>query len=191
MRARLWHLLAVAAGGALVLVVVEIAFLPHLVIEPTERGSLWVSTNPAVPAVISVDGTRQNKWGMWTDLPVGSHQVCFGPTANFTAPPCQTVTITGGNLTRVTGNYTSTGPGSLRVLTNPPEPTTIIVDGAPRNKWGLWIKLPTGPHTVCFGPVPGQPTPPCQNITVNPGAVTVVAGIYHRSRGPTMRELAS
>src|SRR5439155_356416 len=44
----------------------------------TQRGSLRVITNPAVPGTISVDGIPRDDWGMWTDLPTGNHQVCFG-----------------------------------------------------------------------------------------------------------------
>ena len=43
---------------------------------------------------------------MWTDLPTGAHQVCFGPVAGFTAPSCQNITVNAGALTSVTGTYT-------------------------------------------------------------------------------------
>jgi hypothetical protein len=71
-----------------------------------QRGTLRVMTSPAVAATISVDGSPRNAWGMWTDLPIGSHQVCFGPVAGYTAPACQDVTLTAGSQTTVTGTYT-------------------------------------------------------------------------------------
>ncbi len=75
----------------------------------TARGSLHVTTSPAVAAAISVDGIPRNDWGMWTDVPTGSHHVCFGPTAGYTAPACQDVTVSAGTPSSVTGTYTA-GP---------------------------------------------------------------------------------
>ena len=72
----------------------------------TQRGSLRVTTSPAVAGQISVDGIPRNNWGMWTDLPTGAHQVCFGPLAGYTAPTCQNITVNAGALTSVTGTYT-------------------------------------------------------------------------------------
>ena len=43
------------------------------------RTVLRVITNPAVPGTISVDAIPRDDWGMWTDIPSGAHQVCFGP----------------------------------------------------------------------------------------------------------------
>ena len=70
-----------------------------------QRGSLRVVTSPAVAGQVSVDGVPRNDWGMWTDLPAGSHSVCFGPVAGYTAPACQTPTVAAGSLTTVTGTY--------------------------------------------------------------------------------------
>jgi hypothetical protein len=72
----------------------------------TQRGTLRVLTSPAVAGTISVDGTPRNAWGMWTDLPVGLHSVCFGPVAGYTAPACQNTTLTAGATNTVTGTYT-------------------------------------------------------------------------------------
>jgi hypothetical protein len=72
----------------------------------TRRGVLQVKTSPAKPGTISVDGIPRDTWGMWTDLPAGTHQVCFGPVAGSTAPPCQSVNLVAGAQTTITGNYT-------------------------------------------------------------------------------------
>ena len=72
----------------------------------TQRGSLRVQTSPAVAGQVSVDGIPRNDWGMWTDLPTGAHQVCFGPVAGYTPPACQNITVNAGALTSVTGTYT-------------------------------------------------------------------------------------
>jgi hypothetical protein len=53
-----------------------------------------------------VDGIPRNDWGVWTDLPTGGHQVCFGAVEGFTAPPCQNITLTAGQQTTVSGTYT-------------------------------------------------------------------------------------
>ena len=71
------------------------------------RGSLRVMTSPALPAQIKVDGTPRDNWGMWTDLPAGAHQVCYGPVAGYSPPACANVTLTAGSLTTVTGSYTA------------------------------------------------------------------------------------
>jgi hypothetical protein len=71
----------------------------------TPRGVLRVTTSPAVDATVSLDGHPADNWGLWTDLPVGSHEVCFGAAAGYTAPGCQTVTLTAGVEADVTGSY--------------------------------------------------------------------------------------
>jgi hypothetical protein len=72
----------------------------------TQRGTLRVTTSPAVAGTISVDGIPRNDWGVWTDLPTGGHQVCFGAVEGYTAPPCQNITLTAGQQTTVNGTYT-------------------------------------------------------------------------------------
>ena len=110
----------------------------------TARGSLRVVTSPAVASQISVDGVPRNDWGLWTDFPTGSHQVCFGAVAGFTPPACQNVTVNAGALTTVTGTFTTNanapgapGVGLLRVTTSPAVPAQILVDGVVADSWGL------------------------------------------------------
>ena len=71
-----------------------------------QLGTLRVTTSPAVPATVSVDGNPADNWGAWTDLPAGAHQVCFGAVTGHTTPPCQTATLTPGTETDITGTYT-------------------------------------------------------------------------------------
>ena len=71
----------------------------------TQRRSLRVSSSPAVAGAISVDGIRRNDRGMWTDLSIGAHQVCFGVVPAFTTPACQNPTLSAGVLTTITGVY--------------------------------------------------------------------------------------
>jgi hypothetical protein len=70
-----------------------------------ERGWLRVITSPAVPSTISVDGVPRNDWGVWTNLPAGSHEVCFDAVEGFTTPGCQTANVTAGTTTTITGNF--------------------------------------------------------------------------------------
>ncbi len=152
-----------------------------------QRGSLRVITSPAKPGTITVDGIPRNDWGMWTDLPVGTHTVCFGPVQGFNAPACQNnVVLTAGNLTTVTGVYTAnaaapgpTGVGELRVTTNPALPSQILVNGTPRDTFGLaWLDLAPGSYTVSFTHVEGFTEPAPQTVNVVAGATTTVQGNF-------------
>jgi hypothetical protein len=72
----------------------------------TQRGSLRVLTSPPVAGTVLVDAIPRNDWGLWTDIPTGSHTVCFGSAAGYASVPgCQTVLIMAGVETDVTGSY--------------------------------------------------------------------------------------
>jgi hypothetical protein len=151
----------------------------------TQRGTLRVITSPAVSSTISVDGTPRNDWGMWTDIETGSHQVCFGAVAGFNAPACQTVNVTIGATTTVTGTFATnaaavgpTGHGTIRITTSPALPSQVIVDGILRDTWGAWFKIAPGSHQVCFTGVEGYSTPACQTVSVTAGATTNVNGAF-------------
>jgi hypothetical protein len=127
--------------------------------------------------MISVDGQWRNNWGLdWVRLPAGSHEVCFGPAPATTAPPCQTVTVTAGATTTVTGTYAASG--FLRVLTSPALPATIRVDGRVANAYGMWTPKPPGTYQVCFGAILGYATPACQSVTVTAGSTATATGTY-------------
>lgn len=149
------------------------------------RGYLQVTTSPAVASQIRVDGVPRDNWGIYTDLPVGAHEVCFGAVAGYTPPTCQTVSVTAGTTTAVTGTFTpssapaSEGTGLLRVTTSPALPSQISVDGAIADTWGLdWLELAPGSHSVCFAAVQGYTEPPCQTVSVSAGATTTVVGTF-------------
>jgi hypothetical protein len=82
---------------------------PGEVVEVTQQfariGVLRVTTSPPTPTTIVVDGVARNDWGMWTDFPNGQHTVCFTNVPGKKAPPCQTVTVTPGQTTTVTGSF--------------------------------------------------------------------------------------
>lgn len=149
------------------------------------RGWLRVMTNPAVPATIYVDGFPRNDWGMWTDLPPGTYNVCFGDVGGYATPPCQQAVLTAGQTTTITGNYTPgsatdpVGYGYLRVTTSPPVPSQILLNGLPTDTWGLtWVKLIPGQYAVEFTDVPGYATPASQQISVTAGATTEYVGTF-------------
>jgi len=153
----------------------------------TPRGYLHVTTSPPVASQISVDGIPRNDWGMWTDLDTGSHEVCFGAVTGYTAPGCQTVAVTAGATTDVTGSFTlsdATGladVGLLRVTTSPALPSQVLVDGTLRDTWGLnWLEIPAGSHSVCFTRVEGWTEPACKTVTVTSGATTTVVGTFEQ-----------
>jgi hypothetical protein len=163
----------------------------------TQRGTLRVVTSPPVAGTISVDGIPRDAWGMWTDLPTGLHNVCFGPVAGYAAPACQDVTLTAGNLSTVTGTYTAdgnalgaTGVGTLRVTSDPALPTQVSIDGVIADSWGLnWVEVAPGSHMVCFSHVEGYTEPACDTQTVTAGATTTITGTFTQ-RG-TLRVLTS
>jgi len=66
------------------------------------RGILRVLTQTPHQSTIFVDGVPRNDWGLWTDLPVGPREVCFGEAAGFT-PACQSINLVAGVQTTVTG----------------------------------------------------------------------------------------
>jgi hypothetical protein len=123
---------------------------------------------------------------MWTDIATGNHQVCFGPAPDFDPPSCQNVSVNAGQLTTVTGTYTSdpgaagaSGKGLLRVTTSPALASQILIDGVVRNSWGLdWLELDPGTYTVSFTHVEGYTEPAPQQVTVTAGQTTTLAGSF-------------
>ena len=144
-------------------------------------GFLRVFTNPAVPGTIIVNGAPSNDWGMWREAAPGMYTVSFGPVAGFDPPAPVTVQVNAGATTTVEAVYTpnpnAPGPsnmGELRVTTNPAVAATILIDGVPRDDWGLtWLDLPAGTYTVSFSGVYGVTAPPPTQVVVNAGQTTV------------------
>src|SRR5207245_6591230 len=76
--------------------------------------------------------------------------------------------------------------GLLRVTTQlddgtPGVGTQILVDGIPRDEWGLsWVKVPPGSHTIGFTDIPGLGTPAPESVNVVAGGTTTATGIFAR-----------
>ena len=149
-------------------------------------GSLRITTSPAVAATISIDNLPRDDWGMWQSMPAGTYAISFGKVAGFDPPAAQTITLASGQSLTVTGTYTpnsvATGPdpstyGLLRVTTSPALGSKIVVDGVPRDEWGLnWVKVAPGTHTISFGDVYGYTTPLSQTVAVTAGQTTPAVG---------------
>jgi thermitase len=141
----------------------------------TQLGNMKISTSPPVPATVFVDDQPMDDWGNWTYLASGNYSVSFEPLDGFITPDPIVATVTAGVTTYVTGNYTegentvSAFPhGLLRVQTSPPVPTTISIDGIPREGWGLnWVKMAPGSYLLQMSGIPGFITP--TSISVRQG----------------------
>ncbi len=152
------------------------------------RGVLLVSTSPALRATISVDGVPRSAFGLGIDLPVGIHEVCFGPMGGYSPPACERVTITVGGTTSVVGTY-KPAPGAppapvsgglLSVRTPPAVPSQISIDGVARANQALDLRVDAGPHRVCFRYVPGFRTPDCELVTVEEGGSASVVATFEK-----------
>lgn len=143
----------------------------------TNFGMLRVTATPAVPTQVVVDGQPADTWSLqWLKLTPGLHQVCFTDISGFTTPQCQAVTIAAGATTTVVGEFVERG--WLRVDTSLAKPSTISVNGFPRDAWGVWTDLPPSPsYEVCFTEV-DLFTPACETVAVTAGALTTVTGIW-------------
>ena len=156
-------------------------------------GWLRVLLDPALPGTISIDGVRRDDWSVWMAVPPGSYTVSFGPVAGYSRPDSIVASVVSGALTVVTGRYvrdpTAPGPdpasfGPLRVAaqiagTGLGVQTRILVDGIPRDEWGLnWLKMTPGTHVVSFTDVPDFETPAPQTVTVVAGQTVSVTGVF-------------
>lgn len=120
------------------------------------RGYLHVKTDPPVAATIYVDGTPREDWAMWTDMPPGSYDICFGSVEGYATPPCQEATVIAGLTTELNVPYTTGGAGPAR-----------LVGAVGRNDFGhLGIGTTSSPRSRI---VP----------THVPDAISVVAGGQH------------
>ncbi len=158
----------------------------------SEHGYIQVQTSPALPGEVTVTPqgsstpVAEDDWGVYTDVPAGTYNVCFGKVAGYQPPTCQVATVKAGSTTHVTGTYTASagatgqsGMGLLRVTTGPALPSQVSVDGNAADTWGLnWLEIVPGSHQVCFSSVQGYTTPACQTVSVSAGATTSVTGTF-------------
>ncbi len=136
-----------------------------------------LAPSTGLPVAILVDNITRDEWGLsWVKLPAGEHRVSFANLSGYDAPPDVSLTTFPGKVTEITGTYRQ--HGSLRVQTDPAVPSTIFVNGIPRDDWGLWVDLPPGTYVVSFGPVQGFRVPKAQTVTVVAGQLTSIVGTF-------------
>ena len=87
---------------------------------PPTNGTLSVTTTP-VNGEVFVDGTSWGVAPVSRDVNNGSHTVSFGAVSGYNTPADNTVSVTAGSTTSVTGTYTVIPPinGTLSVTTAP------------------------------------------------------------------------
>jgi uncharacterized repeat protein (TIGR01451 family) len=145
-------------------------------------GFLRVTTSPAVPSTIEVDGGFTDAFGLdWVETPPGEYQLCYRDVPGFTSPPCETVTVASSVTTTATGAFVT--HGTLDIRSSPPVPTTVTVDGIAVNDWGALVSIAPGNHEVCFGPVADMAGPACVTVPVTAGVVTPVVGDFTADPG--------
>lgn len=141
-------------------------------------GRLRVTSDPPVPTRISVDGVHRSDWGLdGMRIDAGAHEVCFSDVPGFSTPACRTVTVPEDGLAQTSGTFEQLG--LLRVTVSPAGlPSDIVVDGLPRNQYGMYAFIEPGTHEVCWTPVAGYDTPVCQQVEVTAGNQTDVTGSF-------------
>jgi hypothetical protein len=155
-------------------------------------GSLQVAIQPAEAANLGTQWRVDR--GLWksagfvqNDLSSGSHTVEFNDIPGWTKPAFQTVNITAGQTTRITGTYTQI-PGSLRATISPNGAVTAgaqwrIAGGAWRSHDETVGNLIPGSHNVEFKVITGWTRPASMNVTVTSAQTTQATGTYTLSSG--------
>jgi hypothetical protein len=144
---------------------------------PQVTGLFRVTTNPPARTTILINGIPRDQWGLnWMKMPPGTYTLEFTDIPEYITPPPQEFTIVAGQTTTIQGEFVQMG--QLRVITDPPAPSTIYVDGHPRNDWGMWMWVEPRFYEICFGSVPGWVAPPCQVAFVASGGYFQVVGFF-------------
>jgi YD repeat-containing protein len=155
----------------------------------SSTGSLTCAITPSAAALAGawqVDGNGNwlQSGAIAQNLSAGSHTVTFEGIPGWNAPaPLQNVTVSAGQFTTVTGNYTPQ-TGSLKVTITPQDAVTAgaqwSVDGG--KTWqasGTTVaNVPVGSCTITFKDVPGWITPTAVNVTITKGVTATATGTY-------------
>jgi subtilisin len=144
---------------------------------PAEHGFLRATTSPAVVSSIRVNGTVRGDWGLnWVKVPVGQHEVCFSGVPGFVTPPCRVVEVLPGLTTETQGVFGRLG--LLRVDVIPSVAVDVLIDGVPRNQFGLFSFFVPGTYEVCGTVAPDGRTAACVTAVVAPGEETSIVLEY-------------
>ena len=132
-----------------------------------------ISFTPANQVVLPVNGRCEISYTLSVQkMPaIDSFPGVAGIQTNDYALVRGTSTATGAiGTSTTTGARTVFPTGELRVTTSPALPSQIMLDGVPRNSFGLnWVNLPAGSYTVSYSHVPGYTEPVPQAVTVTAG----------------------
>ncbi len=156
---------------------------------PGERlpGSIRVTTSPAVPAMVTIDGAERTNWGVdWMTIAAGAHQLCVSDVPGFITPPCQTVDVNSEAITNVVFEFGANAVVSVTTRTSAGVigvPSRISIDGVPVGEWNAEVGRGPGSAEVCFGAVAGHTTPPCRTVELTVGTRTIVEGVFTPSAG--------
>jgi hypothetical protein len=106
-------------------------------INMTQEGLLKIDTSPPTDAIIYVNGSAMEPWGVWVSLAPAKYTISFQAISGLTTPQTVTVQVKAGAQTTVTGYYnngttsvSSVGsalPASATVIQAVPQPTTGYV----------------------------------------------------------------
>lgn len=144
---------------------------------PAEHGFLRATTAPAVVSSIRVNGVARGDWGLnWVKVPVGQHEVCFSGVPGFLTPPCRVVEVLPGLTTETQGVFGRLG--LLRVDVIPSVAVDVLIDGVPRNQFGLFSFFAPGTYEVCGTAAPDGRTAACITAVVAPGEETSIVLEY-------------
>ncbi|MGB2581427.1 MAG: ABC transporter permease, partial [Thermoplasmata archaeon] len=146
--------------------------------DPSKYGLLRVTTEPALPSTIFVDGQWRNTWELnWVKLPMGEHVISFTGVPGYVTPEPISVWMENyGVTTEIVATFVECG--MLNVSVEPSLPATILVDGFPRGEGTLSSYVPPGTYNISFGAVEGYDPPVNQTITVMSGESVEAVGAY-------------
>ncbi|UCE49927.1 MAG: S8 family serine peptidase [Phycisphaerales bacterium] len=158
---------------------------------PPPTGSLTVTIEPQA---VRDAGARWRRVGTstwrnsgWTEtnIPAGNHTVEFSLLFGFTAPPRQTVTISGGGETKIIGRYVP-HTGSLSVTIEPQAARNAgarwrrVGTSTWRTSGSMETNIPTGLYSVEFNTVFGWIKPANRLVFITGGATSSTSGTYIR-----------
>lgn len=147
---------------------------------PADTGTLTVDTVP-VKAEVFVDG---QSWGAAPQSQViinGAHTISFGDVPGYVKPENQSVVITQGHLTQVTGTYYL--PLTLKINSSPVQ-GEVFIDGTSWGTTPISREFKAGQYVISFGNIDGYTRPADQTVTLAWGETKEIEGVYVSNSAP-------
>ena len=121
-------------------------------------------------------GTWRTSATTVTGLTPGSHTVDYAGVSGYAAPAAETVTLTAGQTTTFTRNYT---PLAQLKLTLSPSTAQWRVDGGTWQASGATVaNLAVGSHAISYAAVSGYATPAGESVTLASGQLLTLSRSY-------------